>query len=67
MTPVAVSWRGRLVRRLADYLALTKPGVVLMVLVTTAAGYSALPPRRRCCRSFGTWPALRSRRPGRSP
>ncbi len=39
MTPVAVSWRGRLVRRLADYLALTKPGVVVMVLVTTAVGY----------------------------
>ena len=39
MTPVAVSWRGRLVHRLADYLALTKPGVVVMVLVTTAVGY----------------------------
>src|SRR6267378_667057 len=39
MTPVAVSWLGRLVRRLADYLALTKPGVVVMVLVTTAVGY----------------------------
>src|SRR6266446_9914312 len=39
MTPVAVSWRGRLVRRLADYLALTKPVVVVMVLVTTAVGY----------------------------
>src|SRR5947199_4831215 len=47
MTPVAVSWRGRLVRRLADYLALTKPGVVLMVLLTTTVGYflgSAAPP-----------------------
>src|SRR5207245_11250649 len=39
MTPVAVAWRGRLVSRLADYLALTKPGVVVMVLVTTAVGY----------------------------
>jgi protoheme IX farnesyltransferase len=48
MTLAAMSWYGRLVRRrLADYLALTKPRVVLMVLVTTAVGYylgSAAPP-----------------------
>jgi heme o synthase len=48
MMPAAICWHGRLVhRRLADYLALTKPRVVLMVLVTTTVGYvlgSAAPP-----------------------
>ena len=48
MMPAAISWHGRLVRRrLADYLALAKPRVVLMVLVTTTVGYvlgSAAPP-----------------------
>ncbi len=40
MTPAAVPWTGALVRRrLADYLALTKPRVVFMVLVTTLVGY----------------------------
>jgi heme o synthase len=39
MTPAAV-WQGTLVRRrLADYLALAKPRVVAMVLVTTTVGY----------------------------
>ena len=38
MTP---AWHGAVVRRrLADYLALAKPRVVLMVLVTTTVGYS---------------------------
>src|SRR5206468_7511037 len=48
MMPAAISWHGRLVRRrLADYLALAKPRVVLMVLLTTTVGYflgSAAPP-----------------------
>jgi protoheme IX farnesyltransferase len=40
MTPAAIFSTGRLVRRrLTDYLALAKPRVVLMVLVTTAVGY----------------------------
>jgi len=40
MTPAAISYVGRLVRRrLRDYLALAKPRVVLMVLVTTTVGY----------------------------
>jgi heme o synthase len=40
MMPVAISCVGRLVRRrLKDYLALAKPRVVLMVLVTTTVGY----------------------------
>ena len=40
MTPAAVSWQGAAVRqRLADYVALGKPRVVLMVLVTTLVGY----------------------------
>jgi protoheme IX farnesyltransferase len=40
MTPVAGTWQGELVRRrLADYVALTKPRVVAMVLVTTLVGY----------------------------
>src|SRR5215831_1461150 len=40
MTPAAISCVGRLVRRrLRDYLALAKPRVVLMVLVTTTVGY----------------------------
>src|SRR6266404_2138157 len=43
MMPAAISWHGRLV----DYLALAKPRVVLMVLLTTTVGYflgSAAPP-----------------------
>src|SRR5437667_7440809 len=48
LMPAAICWHGRLVRRrLADYLALAKPRVVLMVLVTTTVGYvlgSAAPP-----------------------
>jgi len=48
MMPAAICWHSRLVRRrLADYLALAKPRVVLMVLVTTTVGYvlgSAAPP-----------------------
>jgi protoheme IX farnesyltransferase len=40
LTPVAVSWTGAVVRqRAADYVALTKPRVVMMVLVTTLVGY----------------------------
>jgi protoheme IX farnesyltransferase len=40
VTPAAVSWQGAVVRqRLADYVALGKPRVVLMVLVTTLVGY----------------------------
>src|SRR5207247_810535 len=40
MTPAVALWPGVIVRRrLADYLTLTKPRVVAMVLVTTAAGY----------------------------
>ena len=40
MMPAAICWHSRLVRRrLADYLALAKPRVVLMVLVTTTVGY----------------------------
>jgi protoheme IX farnesyltransferase len=40
MTPAVALWPGELVRRrLADYLALTKPRVIAMVLVTTAVGY----------------------------
>ena len=40
MTPAALSWQGAAVRRrLADYVALGKPRVVLMVLVTTLVGY----------------------------
>jgi protoheme IX farnesyltransferase len=40
MTPTAVPWTGPAVRqRAADYLALTKPRVVALVLVTTAVGY----------------------------
>jgi len=40
MTPAVALWPGVVVRRrLADYAALTKPRVVAMVLVTTAAGY----------------------------
>jgi protoheme IX farnesyltransferase len=40
MTPAAVPVTGALVRRrLADYLALVKPRVVAMVLVTTVVGY----------------------------
>ncbi len=40
MTPAVALWPGVAVRhRLADYAALTKPRVVAMVLVTTAAGY----------------------------
>jgi len=40
VTPAAVSWQGAAVRqRLADYVALGKPRVVLMVLVTTLVGY----------------------------
>jgi len=40
VTPAALSWQGAAVRRrLADYVALGKPRVVLMVLVTTLVGY----------------------------
>lgn len=40
MTPAAVSWQSAVVRqRLTDYVALGKPRVVLMVLVTTLVGY----------------------------
>jgi heme o synthase len=40
LTPAAVSWTGAVVRqRAADYVALTKPRVVMMVLVTTLVGY----------------------------
>jgi heme o synthase len=40
MTPAAVPWTGAAARqRAADYVALTKPRVVLMVLVTTLVGY----------------------------
>src|SRR2546422_2451447 len=48
MMPAAICCHSRLVRRrLADYLALAKPRVVLMVLLTTTVGYflgSAAPP-----------------------
>jgi protoheme IX farnesyltransferase len=38
--PTAGIWQGELVRqRLADYVALTKPRVIAMVLVTTLVGY----------------------------
>jgi protoheme IX farnesyltransferase len=40
MTPAVDTWQGDLVlRRLADYLALCKPRVIGMVLVTTLVGY----------------------------
>ncbi len=40
MTPAVGTWQGEVVlRRLADYSALTKPRVVAMVLVTTLVGY----------------------------
>jgi len=40
VTPAVVPWQGAAVRRrLADYVALGKPRVVLMVLVTTLVGY----------------------------
>ncbi len=40
LTPAAVVWTGAAARqRAADYLALTKPRVVMMVLVTTLVGY----------------------------
>ena len=40
MIPPAAPWTGAAVRqRAADYLALTKPRVVALVLVTTAVGY----------------------------
>jgi protoheme IX farnesyltransferase len=40
MMLAAICWHGRLVRcRLADYLVLAKPRVVLMVVVTTTVGY----------------------------
>ncbi len=40
MTPAVVPWTGAAARqRAADYLALTKPRVVTMVLVTTAVGW----------------------------
>jgi protoheme IX farnesyltransferase len=40
MTPAAVPWTGAAARqRVADYVALTKPRVVAMVLVTTAVGW----------------------------
>ncbi len=40
MTPAAGAWQGELVRRrLADYVELTKPRVILMVLITTVVGY----------------------------
>ena len=40
MTPVVAVWQAEGVwRRLSDYLALTKPRVVAMVLVTTAVGF----------------------------
>ena len=40
MTPVVAVWQAESAwRRLGDYLALTKPRVVAMVLVTTAVGF----------------------------
>ena len=40
MTPVVAVWQAETAwRRLGDYLALTKPRVVAMVLVTTAVGF----------------------------
>jgi len=40
MTPIVAVWRAEdSWRRLSDYLALTKPRVVAMVLVTTAVGF----------------------------
>ena len=40
MTPNAAFWQGALVRRrFGDYLALTKPRVIAMVLVTTLVGF----------------------------
>ena len=40
MTPVVAVWQTEGAwRRLSDYLALTKPRVVAMVLVTTAVGF----------------------------
>jgi len=40
ITPATVHWTGAGVRqRAADYVALTKPRVVMMVLVTTLVGY----------------------------
>ena len=50
MTPAAAARPvGIVSRRIADYLELGKPRVVLMVLVTTAAGYylgsTGTPPR----------------------
>jgi heme o synthase len=40
VTPAAVPWTGAGARqRVADYLALAKPRVVMMVLVTTLVGY----------------------------
>ena len=40
MTPAVAAWpAGAARRRLADYLALAKPRVVTMVLVTTSVGY----------------------------
>jgi protoheme IX farnesyltransferase len=40
MNSVALSWSGAAARqRMADYVALTKPRVVMMVLVTTLVGY----------------------------
>jgi len=40
MTPVVAVWQAEAAwRRLSDYLALTKPRVVAMVLVTTAVGF----------------------------
>ncbi len=40
MTPVVAAWQAEGAwRRLSDYLALTKPRVVAMVLVTTAVGF----------------------------
>lgn len=40
MIPATVPWQSpALRRRLADYLSLTKPRVVLMVLITTLAGF----------------------------
>jgi protoheme IX farnesyltransferase len=39
MTPAALLQREQVRRRLADYVALTKPRVIAMVLVTTLVGY----------------------------
>ena len=40
MTPAVAVWQAEAAwRRLSDYLALTKPRVVAMVLVTTAVGF----------------------------